>query len=153
MRVLTEGYPLPPHVCYYCRTDRLPCVDLMRDDENVHHRIEHIYLCHECIMHPARIIAPHVGQRVVATDEYDDLVDRIDALQSRVAAEKMVADAALAARDAIVTSLATNRQVEVEVTPEVVDALAYAPDSPPVVEGEGGRRKPGWIRALTGEGA
>lgn len=106
MRV-TDSYPLLPNVCYYCRTATFPGVDLQRDDDDNPNRMERIYLCHKCLIHTARQIAPRVGLRIVTDTE----VAAMDALIAALTEERdgAVAEAqrAVDARDALLASLTT----------------------------------------------
>lgn len=95
---------LAPHTCLYCTGTQGPAIDLQRENDDNPNAIIFLYLCRDCALHIARLMAPECGLTLTADDvlaKYEAaLAAAADALNEALAER----DRALAARDALVVS-------------------------------------------------
>lgn len=105
MNILPQ-FLLAPYTCVHCGGIKTPCVDIEHDhpDEDPHFAWR-VYLCGECAMHLARIIAPHFDSVVIGAAVVPALEERIASLIADVDSARAEADAAIASRDAVLASL------------------------------------------------
>lgn len=119
--MVVNEYRMPPNSCFYCRGTATPGLDLMRDDEDNPNRIEHVYLCRDCLIHAARIVLPEAGLTVVADSAMTTLEGEMAALRAEL--DQALEDIGLAtrARDALVESYGRAPLVAVADAPAVVE--------------------------------
>lgn len=95
---------LAPHTCLYCTGTQGPAIDLQRENDDNPNAIIFLYLCRDCALHIARLMAPECGLTLTADDvlaKYEAaLAAANDALNDALAER----DRATAARDALVAS-------------------------------------------------
>lgn len=132
MRV-TDSYPLLPNVCYYCRCANFPGVDLQRDDEDNPNRIERIYLCHKCLIHTARQIAPRVGLSILADLEVDAMRAEMAALAAERDEAVSTAELAIQAAETTARLFVAGRDVPPDAALGGPDENTPEPDVPPAL--------------------
>lgn len=138
--IVLPRYTLPPYVCYHCRTDRVPTVYTQREDEDARGpNSEHIFFCYECLLHAAREVAPLVGHAVVSLVKVEEATKELTAMTEAFEAASRERDLAVAARDAVVASLAANPLPLSDTFTEGSASVAQA-DVVNITEGSGAKR-------------
>jgi hypothetical protein len=119
--MVVDEFRMPPNVCFYCRSVSFPGLDLERDDEDNPNKIEHVYLCRDCLMHAARIVLPRCGLAVVADAAMVSLEGELKALRVELDQARAEVAMALRARDALVESYGREPLAAVGDVPAVVE--------------------------------
>lgn len=115
--IVLDSYPMQPSCCYYCHNTKTPCVDLMRDDDDNPNRIEHIYLCWECLRTAAMTVGPQVPNphdafEVIRRPVVTEMRTRLVELAAEVDVARSARDRAIAARDGMLASLNAEPRTE-----------------------------------------